>query len=483
MRQATQPPGRTNSKVRFILSRILERYDVFASPLPPEWTKMRNYLYHSSERLTVAQVDVVLAMLARVFKNPELEKHILQSTPRILRKNVKTKLQPTIDFLQTIYRDDMFVEAIRRNPHLLLISGTGYDADALELVEFYLRNDLQLSQRQIGRLKSAAPFVFQLPMSKLLSTINYLHSILLAGGMKDDQVRIALARLVVRHPTILQLSLEHNLRPRLTYLRERCGFKKDDLTVLLQQHSAAVLGLSVESNLKPTLDFLTEVLLEKDLRRCLLAHPQLLGLSLANLRTKVAYWDEIDHERKEKRRRSTGLAARFLLRAPAIYSLSLVDSIVPKVEFLAKIWGVNATSGLHSLLYEDPSILTLSLEGNLMPTVNFFNKTGYIHLDSDWHLVHNNKTTILRPRYIAASLFNRLLPRWHYCLGQSQSSPEDITKILPLHVLVSASDEAFCNHIGCLGDDYRRFKKEAIPRLKFSSQFDTWLKTGRPIDT
>jgi hypothetical protein len=54
--------------------------------------------------------------------------------------------------------------------------------------------------------------------------------------------------------------------------------------------------------------------------------------------------------------------------------------------------------------------------------------------------------------------------------------------IIPLHILVSASDTAFCETMDIDETSYQEFKKDAVPRLKFSSQFDTWLKTGRPIE-
>jgi len=53
---------------------------------------------------------------------------------------------------------------------------------------------------------------------------------------------------------------------------------------------------------------------------------------------------------------------------------------------------------------------------------------------------------------------------------------------IALHTLVGATDAAFCELMGIDVDRYWQYKTESIPRLKFSSQFDTWLKTGRPID-
>jgi hypothetical protein len=240
------------------------------------------------------------------------------------------------------------------------------------------------------------------------------------------------------------------------------------------------------------------------LRKCVVAHSQLLGLSLKNLQAKVNYFDAIDGKDSSDMPSSSSLASRIAIRSPAVYSLSLKHNIVPTVLFLAKAWGTTSPQvrwhgdtltvskaphldeskdSLSSLLQEFPTILTLSLEGNIQPTLTFFNRTGYTSLSSDWRL--DSKQRPIRGRYIAASLFNRLLPRWHHLIAngwpQGETS-DDPSRLPPLHLLVGATDRAFCQQMGFDFEEYVMFKDQSIPRLKFSSQFDTWLKTGRPID-
>jgi hypothetical protein len=128
---------------------------------------------------------------------------------------------------------------------------------------------------------------------------------------------------------------------------------------------------------------------------------------------------------------------------------------------------------LAHFLQEYPNVLTLSLVGNIQTTMNFFNRTGYTLLNDDWELVEGQ--TRICGRYIAASLYNRLLPRWHYCLSCGLKAP-------PMHILVGSTDPIFCEELGLYLGEFELFKDDAVPRLKFSSQFDTWLKTGRPID-
>ena len=253
------------------------------------------------------------------------------------------------------------------------------------------------------------------------------------------------------------------------------------------------------------------------------------------------------------------MAVRIASKCPAIYSLNLDQNVIPTIDFLSKVWGMNnETTGFSKkksnknefipMLHEYPNIITLSVETNLQPTMMFFNKTGYTLLNENWELISsstsssssssnniggsssaqignniNGKHTTpsrIRGRYIAASLYNRLLPRWHFCFSSntedskvhSEKNTESATaansstairtsasaststakssstsspsspKTPSLHLLVMASDDAFCKAMGSQLETYMKFRKEAIPRLKFSSQFDTWLKTGKPID-
>lgn len=132
--------------------------------------------------------------------------------------------------------------------------------------------------------------------------------------------------------------------------------------------------------------------------------------------------------------------------------------------------------------------------------------SGYIKLDSDGLPQKHNSTAIrghsmIRGRYIATSLYNRLLPRWHY-LGLNPSNNQTTantnislalnatplytdknvpTTLPPLHLLAGATDEVFCRQLSLSTKEYLSFKKSAAPQLKFNSQFEIWLQTGRPI--
>jgi hypothetical protein len=508
-----QQRGGVNSGVRNIMSLLHSRY---GSGGNSSWTKTRNYIYHTSNSLTINQVEDVLLFLDSILPK-DTHRDIIQASPRILRKNVKRYLQPTAVFLLDLWGPEMFREALTRNPDLLLSIGVGSKGSNNDEVKLFLKDSLGLKPKALEKLQRTAPFVFSLSSEKLRSVIAFLRGILEKGSFSSNIIREVLEKLVTSHPTLLNLSVETKLEPRVQFLMSRCGLNENDMAALIKSSGTSVLGLSVEDNLRPTIDYLASIVNHDNeaLRKCVMTHPQLLGLSLKNLQTKVAYFKSIDSSRNRGASASDvmnavspSLALRIALKSPAVYSLSLNRNIIPTVEFLARVWGTrapvlheastiigsNSENGeasaqqdyglcLGSLLSEYPNLLTCSLEGNIQPTMNFFNRTGYTALTGNWELVKGKgSVAIIRGRHIAASLYNRLLPRWHYCMSKGTKEIDGSPKTPPLHILVVATDQAFCTHFSFDMKDFLAFKADAIPRLKFSSQFDTWLKTGRPID-
>jgi len=431
---------------------------------------------------------------------------ILQENPRVLRKSVESSLAPTADFLLELWGASLFQIAMEQNPKLLLARGVGYsqrtNQDDKQVIDAL--NAAGLSSTAVQKLKRSAPYVFGISIQKIQSVLTFLIELLdsdsaSSRGSTLNKHQKTVAGIISSHPYLLNLSVEKNLQPRVAFLQTACQMNITDVAKMVRASKGTILNLAIEENLQPTLAYLKETLAVENtsqmdaLRKCLLLHPQVLTLSLSNLRRKVDYFSGL--EEREKRRRgldqessnSSSLASRILRRCPTVYSLSLKDNIIPKVEILSRAWGVEfeSTVSLSKLLREFPNILTSSLEGNIFPTLNFFNRTGYTRLTDDWEWVEGSAR--IPGRYLGASLYNRLLPRWHYCLSQgSEDQGVDGESLIPtnppsLNMLVLANDAKFCESLALDLKNYVDFKENAIPRLKFSSQFDTWVKTGRPI--
>jgi hypothetical protein len=165
-----------------------------------------------------------------------------------------------------------------------------------------------------------------------------------------------LAAVFSSSPGILGLSLENNIEPTLQYLLNAVSMENDG-NVTKQRHNEESISL---------------------LRKSILKHPQILGLSLDNLRAKMNYFDQIEDrgDTLTYNRKEGSLASRIFLSAPSTYSLSL-SNIAEKIEYLADIWGCaihettdipsikSETSTLADNLRSYPQILTLSMEGNI----------------------------------------------------------------------------------------------------------------------
>ena len=307
--------------------------------------------------------------------------------------------------------------------------------------------------------------------------------------LRGDEVRLAepaLHRLVGRHPQLLGLSFEHNVRPTVGFLRDECGV---DVGAVLQRHPP-LLGLSLEANLRPTVAYLRDEL-GVDVGRAVSRHPPLLSLSVdEKLRPTVAYL-----------RDEAGLCAATLGRAvtqqPALLSLSVETNLRPKVAWLRTLRMPNLAAQLDA----SPSLLTLSLDDNLRPSVEALRAAGLVadaddadaDDDADDATAENadadatagaataddegqegqegegegwvEPPTKLRLRHLAASLDGRIRPRLAYAAALQQRV--DVTGRLSLHSVCTASDDAFCEALGtpCAAyTEYRaRHRAEAAP--------------------
>lgn len=532
-----------------------------------EWKKAKRYIYHATSSngtknpIKSVQIKSVLNFLDETFDRNDLDyinsgividtSFIIQSVPRIMRKDVESYLKPTVTFLKGLY-GTMFYEFVKRRPDVLLTSGVGINGKGIGEsasvggdysprqrnekrvknyqdmpVDNYLASqELGLTIMQIAKLKKTHPAVFLRSLSKVQETIEYLLTTFTSS--EKTVGKFTIGKMIKANPNILNLSVS-NVNPKVSFLNE-CGFDTGQEIDMLCKKYPGILCLSLDSNLRPTVNILQDLMAaavdasnsKNALYKSLSLHPQLLALSPNNIASKAAYFDSIEKTVKPNDDKDsspdvgtkTFLAARMAMSAPSVYSLSL-DNIRQKVRCLSSLWSVGdderSSQGTnHSInivakrIFEYPNILTLSLEGNIQPTISFYNRTGYVNLRNENMMDGANdekKATYLPARYLATSLYNRLLPRWNYHIveegdrlkeekesdddGESVSirlatNPDDNRP--PLHILAGATDETFCERMNYDYETYMKFKEAAIPRLKFSSQFDTWLKTGRPID-
>lgn len=336
--------------VRDIMMLIESRYgsDV-------DWQRTKMYVYRA-KNLSVSSVTQVLDFLDS-FLSAQVVLALLKHSPRVLNKPVQSYLKPTAEFLMELWGPELFEHAMERRPQLLLTSGVGYNQQNTLLVEGrkqqnveeVLTETIDLPVKELQQLKREDPSVFGLRAEKVKEVLEYLNKILEPTAKGKPILR----KMVVGYPSVLHLSVETNLEPRVKFLTEKLQLTPQELAKIIQ--TGAILGLSIDANLRPTLKYLQEdLLLGENLKKCILSHPQLLALSLANIQGKSQFFRSI----------GPSLAPRIARRCPAIFSLNLDTNIAPTLDFLSRVWGCRwDDAAMEAWLAEYPNVLTLSIEG------------------------------------------------------------------------------------------------------------------------
>lgn len=478
--------------------------------------------------LNVDQCALVLDFLTNNF-SIETVGTILLSYPRILRRNPQSQLSPTILFLSEIYtgKNGSVEDAIRKNPSLLLVRGVGHHNidNGSEKLELILKDELGMSIKKLENLKRMKPQTFEYSPDNFREVCFFIASIIENGHTKAENfdrtscrqplnlceptLKI-LRKVLSSDPCLFSCNVQTNLSPTIVYLRDKFGISSAAISSLIKI-CPGILGLSIEKNLSPKLRFFQEEMgLQSlsELSRCTSRHPQILALSLSNLQEKVYFFNNIDRLSNVDLNEKRSLAYRISIQHPTIFSLSLSLNIIPKIVCLSNMWGLyfpkyfedrnwtfdsnhqdeTGTFSISQLMSEYPAILTSSLEDNILPTINFFNSTGYIQLDNDGRSMFSvndispsGKRSVVRGRVLASSLYNTLLPRWQF-LKEKEKFREGVSKLPPLYILATSSDDKFCDYFNLSRDELSSFKEEMIPELKFCAQFAQWMKTGKQIN-
>ena len=374
------------------------------------------------KHLSTQNVRQIIDFLRETFpERPELQAHILQRSPRILSQchSIESKLIPTVEFLRSLYenmpnskgvRGDMIYEAVWRNTNLLLVRGVGYAGGGWDDIDDGAKNDtgvedyllqLGVSISGIAKLKKSHPTLFQVSLKqKAQPVVEFLQTLLGHSTTSSSKRSKHLSRIIMNHPMLLHLEVESNLAIKAHFIKTFCKMDDRELAAVIETNPG-ILGLSLECNLKPTLQYLLDALTSKLesqsaedmdelvfdddkptslLRKCILRHPPILGLSLSNIQRKIDYFQMIDNfnlrnqtDSGNDRKKKVTLASRILLSAPSTYSLSL-ENIAHKVEYFAAIWGctqdASQRKGQEEVSLSDnirscPQILTLSMDGNI----------------------------------------------------------------------------------------------------------------------
>lgn len=222
---------------------------------------------------------------------------------------------------------------------------------AKERVEYLLNEGVE--SENLSKLIVRHPQILEYTIDRgMKPRIQYLKRI----GVPESK----LGRVITVAPSLLECSLQRSLIPRVQYLKDVVGIKDADIGLIVTR-SPQVLTQSIEDSLEPRVEFfIAEIGVTKEkLAKMVTRHPQLLHYSVEDgMNPRVDYL------------RSIGLSKEDILKVFArltqILSLSIENCLKPKYEYLVK----ELQGGPHTVT-SFPAYFSLSLEQRIKPRHRF----------------------------------------------------------------------------------------------------------------
>lgn len=217
----------------------------------------------------------------------------------------------------------------------------------------YLQSELGLDGNRLRQTVNKDPQILLQRNRHSIPRCRYLTKI----GVPQDK----LADVLGKQPSILHLSVQKGLMPRVQYLKQEVGILAEDIPLVIQR-SPAVLTFSVENQIQPRVDFLRDLGISKEnVVKMLTRHPQMLHYSFEGLEEHLKFLGEIGMNDSE--------AAITVTRLSQFFSLSVDDSLRPKFKYLTDELG-----GSKDTCVKYPAYFSLSLDQRIRPRHQFLDQ-------------------------------------------------------------------------------------------------------------
>ena len=306
-----------------------------------------------------------------------------KSSAQMQSQTKKSEYQAFVDYYSMEYQEyeqmpDKAFEKLRRNlsleqkhrPMLTYMVSLGFKEKDLE--KLMLQSEEQL---------------FSKPVSKIISRVEYLKSELGLEGTslvkivsKDPQILLQrnrhsiprcrylthlgldtqeLASVLSKQPSILHLSVQNSLKPRVDYFRHELGIASEDLAKVITRNPA-VLTFSVEDQIAPRVEFLKDLgISHENVAKLILRHPQTLQYSFDGIKEHVNFLAKDCKMNDEE-------VAKTISRLNTFFSLSLEDNLRPKYEYL-----IDELGGTKQTAISFPAYWSLALDTRIKPRHRF----------------------------------------------------------------------------------------------------------------
>ena len=239
---------------------------------------------------------------------------------------------------------------------------------------FYLKNELGISEEGMWRITYEASSVLGMTAATVRCKINVLTN---AMDLSDADIRT----LIESYPTMLQLSADKNLSPKLLFVRRSLDLERDEL------------------------------------RQLVLASPSLLSYSMANLKAKFKFFKEVLGY--------TVVECRELfLSEPKLLRAGVTTGLWPRVRFLVREIEI-PIADLRVLVQKHPRILCYSLDGNLVPKLVY-----YLIMTLQMETSQVRKLLLAYPDFLKYNLNRHIQPITNHFLHDLEYSPTEFRNML-----------------------------------------------------
>ncbi|CAK9204278.1 unnamed protein product [Sphagnum troendelagicum] len=325
-------------KLRNASPRGKEAQNLFVEP---HVLDMRASTYKQFEPYGIPPPEQVL-----LIKGISLEDAVFQRLAREL--GLERKWQPLMEYLTTLgICEGDFQRIADRHKACLQANVTAVQ----ERVEFLV--SLGVKREHLRKLIVRHPQIIEYTVERAVKPrIQYLKSL----GLPEN----AFGRVITVAPSLLECSLQRSLKPRVRYLVDTVGVKEADMGLIITR-SPQVLTQSIEDSLEPRVEFFTKKMgvSKERLAKMVTRHPQLLHYSVQDgIRPRVNYLRSIGMTKAD--------VGKVLSRLTQVLSLSVENCLKPKYDYLVK-----ELKGNVDMVTSFPAYFSLSLEQRIKPRHQF----------------------------------------------------------------------------------------------------------------
>lgn len=269
-----------SSKLRNVYSQLQMDLDLSSAQVASLMKRSNKWTYRRNIR-TICNYFKSIGM-----KKEKITK-IIMKAPQIFQYSASNIIE-TIDFFQYhgLTQEDI-IYMITSRPLVLTHSIDG----KLKCTLDFFQNDLYMNEASWKRVIIRYPQVFSCKIEHLPIRAKYLET---ACGLNN---KLDVSWMISAFPPVLWLS-EENIRCKLCFLRDQFSFDEVELRDILVTYPQ-ILGLSVEKNLKPKISYLLDKengggLTLQELKEFVLYQPALLAYSLSTrIKPRVTKMNEI----------------------------------------------------------------------------------------------------------------------------------------------------------------------------------------------